>query len=876
MRDQHRSQLRELQDYLSVSGIPEDDLTTLEDALLEGSCQWLTWKKQYQAWRDFHPGSLPYYWLSGQPATGKSVLAAHVLRNLEDINANCCYYFFKHNDTEKSSLSGCLRSLAYQMAVIDLRVRSHLMAMKHDEVRLDKENDLSVWRKVYLYGIFELVLDRPFFWVIDALDECSSQSNIISLLGKAYGIFPLRVFVSSRATPEISRNFSQLEELIYADELTPNDTRGDIELYLRANMRSLMLKNEPFCQKVTETILNRSCGSFLWVVLVLEELRSAFSEGEVQQVLEEVPPGMDALYKRALLLMSKTSRGKHLVKAVLLWIVCAIRPLTLKELEHAILLDTGESVLSLDKFILSTCGQLVHVDKNGRVSLIHETVRAFLLKDDLQSEFAVEKFEAHGQIAEVCLRYLNNDEMKPPRSQKLMQIHRAKAAKRSPITQYACMYFSQHLRRSHSENSQLLISLVKFLEGNVCSWIELMASTGNLHQLIRTAKDLKGFLQARAKYHSPISKEVQRVSSWEADLVRLVAQFGGGLLAVPSAIFWLIPPFCPPTSAIGSQFASLPHGITVEGLASSAWSDRSCCIHYHGKQTRAIACTDTAFVVGLSDKSIRHYSYSTYQQLQQLSVMQPTKLLALSNSGKLMAASSVHYVMMFELETGQRLWQTRSPQECLTLSFANQDKSLQILTKGGILSFISATDGSRLSYISLEETSNKTDHAGFRRIFTCATFSFELSMIAAVQRGGSIGLYDMEEGSFVGLCKRDAETELESTDFALSWVSDFIFNPNPAISLLAALYHDGNLVLFDPCQLAVVAQVETDAQVLTCSHDGRILATGDAVGTIQVLEFESLNLIYKVIASDDPIRSLVFSRDNLRFIDIRGSQCNLW
>lgn len=113
MRDQHRSQLRELQDSLSVSGIPEDDLTTLEDALLEGFCQWLTWKKQYQAWRDFHPGSLSYYWLSGQPATGKSVLAAHIRGNLEDINAYCWYYFFKHNDTEKSSLSGCLRSLAY-------------------------------------------------------------------------------------------------------------------------------------------------------------------------------------------------------------------------------------------------------------------------------------------------------------------------------------------------------------------------------------------------------------------------------------------------------------------------------------------------------------------------------------------------------------------------------------------------------------------------------------------------------------------------------------------------------------------------------------------------------------------------------------------
>lgn len=113
---------------------------------------------------------------------------------------------------------------------------------------------------------------------------------------------------------------------------------------------------------------------------------------------------MDALYERALLLISKTSRGKHLVRVVLLWIVCAIRPLTLKELECAILLDTGESVLWLKKVILSTCGQLVHVGRNGRVSVIHETVRTYLLKVDLQSEFAAEKFEAH------------DDELKLPRS----------------------------------------------------------------------------------------------------------------------------------------------------------------------------------------------------------------------------------------------------------------------------------------------------------------------------------------------------------------------------------------------------------------------------------------------------------------------------
>ena len=261
-RDQHRGQFRELQTYLSVSEVPEDDLISLEDAQLEGSCQWLTWKKCFRAWRDSHPGALPYYWLSAQPAAGKSIKAAHVIRNLEDINENCSYYFFKHNHNEKASLSACLRSLAYQMALVDLRIRHRLLVMKADGVRIDKENEVAVWRKVFLGGIFEESLDRPHFWVIDALDECSSQHSIVSMLKKAGGGFPLRVFLTSRPTAELVRCFSQLEDLVYTHEMTVNDTRGDIELYIRANVRDLALQTEAACQEVTEMILEKSHGCF--------------------------------------------------------------------------------------------------------------------------------------------------------------------------------------------------------------------------------------------------------------------------------------------------------------------------------------------------------------------------------------------------------------------------------------------------------------------------------------------------------------------------------------------------------------------------------------------------------------------------------------
>ena len=45
---------------------------------------------------------------------------------------------------------------------------------------------------------------------------------------------------------------------------------------------------------------------------------------------------------------------------------------------------------------------------------------------------------------------------------------------------------------------------------------------------------------------------------------------------------------------------------------------------------------------------------------------------------------------------------------------------------------------------------------------------------------------------------------------------------------------------------------------------------------VQLMEFENLQLLYRVNAADYGIRYLAFSADNMRFLDVRGTQCNIW
>jgi len=110
------------------------------------------------------------------------------------------------------------------------------------------------------------------------------------------------------------------------------------------------------------------------------------------------------------------------------------------------------------------------------------------------------------------------------------------------------------------------------------------------------------------------------------------------------------------------------------------------------------------------------------------------------------------------------------------------------------------------------------------------------------------------------------------------------FNPNPEIPVLVVSYNDGRLCLFDYLSMApVFTKADGFAQTLSCSQDGRTLATGGSDGTIEVFEFDQdstgqaiLVPVYRVNKLDDAIRGISLSPDGLRILDIQSQQCHVW
>lgn len=875
-REEQQKQLRILERYLGVQEISEDDLAAYEERQIEGSCEWLTSSKTFCDWRDGHAPSNAVFWVNGQPGSGKSFIATHVVNSLEDLNMDTSYFFIRHGDKSCSNLESCLRSLAFQMALMNFNVREEILAMQENEIRLDRDEPRALWRKLFVSGIFRAAFQRTQYWVIDGLDECYNPSALFPLLANLDSRVPLRICITSRTTPTIQKGFSQLQN-VTMETASQENTLGDIKLYVKKKIEELHIDRIEYRHKITSTIIDKSEGCFLWVVLVLEELENAFSESDVDLILKEVPVGMDPLYERILEGMSQASRGKQLAKAILMWSTCATRALTIEELEAALRIQTkNEGIFALEKFISSTCGNLAYVDRYRKVRMIHQTAKEFLLRDDLNSEFAIRGRDTHSELADTCLHYLICDEMKAPRNRKLITPTEQRVKKRSPFVDYACTSFSDHLRRADAANDSSMILLDKFFRSNVLSWIEAVAAKGTLSTLILTAKNLRGFLESREKHRGPIGTQFQLAANWSTDLRRIAAKFGRNLLESPTAIHWLIPSFCPQESLIKVQFGSSHGGVSVTGLSNTVWNDRLACKTYGSEQASSTACSDKHFAVGLSSGTIHLYFQDTCQEarvLKHSGRRDPAKFMAFDTSGGLLLCAGVRAIRLWNTTNGAQVWSSTLSVPPVAILFSDGDTMVVSISNQNAITTRDVSTGKIISSTT-RQNPFETQQLVFRRPIDCAAFSPEHNLVSVVYRGLPIAIYTMDDNEFLGSCAREEEARERRGDIALL---SMIFNPNPELNLIAALYLDGDLALYDTVELELVELVNgADAKSLAASPAGRTLATGDAGGVIQIYDFETLRLLYRIVAADQPIRSMSFSTDGMRLLDVRGTHSNVW
>ncbi|VUC29166.1 unnamed protein product [Clonostachys rosea] len=882
-------ELIQLMAYLGASENLEDDLTDIQVLKEPGSCEWFTQSDCFTTWEQ---GDAPQVlWLTGRPAAGKSILSGHVVDHLSTSTIFCSYFFFKHGTGGGSALSECLLSIAYQMAKKDDVIRERLLQLMDDQSTLDKTDESSIWRKLFIGTIFKCPSISNHIWILDGVDECANFNVLFTRKLLASMPKQLRLFATSRDLEEVSRGLTAMAPRVFTRALSEDDTIQDMRLFVTAKLTELdRLESVEEQDNMCDKILRKSQGSFLWVRLVLQEFENAWTDEAMEAVLEEVPTDLHDLYHRILMLIEADPRKKSLAKSILAWVVLAPRPLSIDELRCAMKLDLKQTLQNLIKAVPTICGQLVFVDKSQKVQIIHETARQFLLQAEFDSELGISKSRENTRIASLLVQYLSSDILKTNQARTNQSTrpkpftHSKSVPGLSPaldLISYATRFFSHHVYHSSSENDLLTEDICTFLQSsNILHWIEKHAQWKNLGGITQTAMNLRGYLERRIKYVSPTDPQVHIIDSWVVDLIRVAAKFRAQLLTCPSSIYCLIPPLCPPESIISRRFSKEAKlsPLVVKNLPSGTWDDCLSRIDFTDGLTSVVTHGERLFAVGLTAGRIIVYNSHSLQSVREMSHLEHIKNLQFSLDEDFLVCCGQKQLSVWSTQSGALLLSTSLESPPLAITFTSPNELLLVSQTKGLFKWnletgeYEANSWPDFSYSS-QDMPDVPEQCPSHAVFSTVANGQDL-LLAVAYRSYPVQIWDPVELQPLGQCGKDR----------INGVNDIVFNPNPEIAAFVISYSHGPLSVFDYTTMELMHNIPNCfATRISCSLDGRTLLTGNHRGIIQVFEFDLgrdgnilLCPIYRIQSTKEAIRGLSFSFDSLRFLDISRRQCRIW
>ena len=421
---------------------------------VEGTCDWIMEKEVFRHWLDAESSSIAakILWIHGCPGSGKTVMAARLTQYLENIMLVTSFFCF-HSDECKRQPISILRSWIAQLVLLSpdaLGIVGDFYASK----RLPNATELDLWS---MFKRLCLGLQDTTF-ILDGFDECTRNESasrshtplnvrqrFLKGLEESIEGSSVKVLITSRETAELRGNFqrnlqdgsSTVTWLQY--EILREDTSKDILSYANATVE-LTLSKKPGGLKmdIASRLASKSDGMFLYIHRLQPRLKSTYGASKLKDIIEKMPSGLDEAYERDLTnIMQLDSDDRDRALAILRWVLFAQRPLSLREISEALLINVDEDKPLEAAFpredlpddmnedyvneqITGLCGSFLELRsaKSQRffgdqtIHFAHYTIKEYLsqvtsksIPTLIRSELS-DGYSAHEVLTAACLKYL--------------------------------------------------------------------------------------------------------------------------------------------------------------------------------------------------------------------------------------------------------------------------------------------------------------------------------------------------------------------------------------------------------------------------------------------------------------------------------------
>jgi hypothetical protein len=420
------------------------------------------------------------------------------------MRSNLSYFFCQAADSRVNTAISVIGGLILPMLQRHEELSSQIQATYQD--KLDGPNTWFV-----LCEIFETVIQNPHYkesvFIVDALDECIKDcSALLQFIIQTSD--RVKWLISSRNEKRIERELQSIQpSQVLSLESNAECISNSIEIYINSRIHeiSALGDDEELRIKTLRILKHKAMGTFLWVALVVEELRNT-DHWAVEDVLEEIPAGLECLY--GLILNQANGRlkkkGQDACKIALSIITTAERPLHLKELytfmsfqwEHFKPAFTLQDIQSIAK----DCGSILSI-RDDIVYFVHQSAKDFIIKVEFPSGLQYQHLKIFQASIDAMSRDLKTDlyNLKTPG----IHINDIRPPVSDPLAplKYCCVFWGQHLLlgcSSAAKDDQYWETnaiLYTFLKEKFLCWVESLALIGRLPQALMTLDMVKGLIK---------------------------------------------------------------------------------------------------------------------------------------------------------------------------------------------------------------------------------------------------------------------------------------------------------------------------------------------------------------------------------------------
>ncbi|PMD29123.1 TPR-like protein [Hyaloscypha variabilis F] len=491
VKEQQERRMRCFQ-WLGAPNVRESHQTNLASRV-GTTCEWVLTNPVLKTWLepDLPEQNTRTVVIRGPAGCGKSVLGSFIFDTLERRKSTnrlvTAMFSFSAVDANRRTLISMVRSLLSQLLEQD--IHGKLLPLFES---LMMKTPLSTPEMSNIFGEAMQLLSCPTKIVIDGIDECEDLGcNVYSsLLQISLERSTLHILFlgQPQAFKVASDSITNPPTICITSAINHEDIRAFVDFQIT---QSTLLATSSVRDMVSSSLLTQADGMFLWVKLMLDDLKRAATDSEITSRLEDLPRGLEKAYgyilKRLVARLDKYQQ--KLVRRIFVLATTCGRPLETEELRYACAmmakLESGLTKSSTDSFLLrlppedivDLCGGLLTFH-GGVFHIVHSSVRDFLGRpadcwSDPESRstqvFRVSSGDSHAAISDACIRYLSEVDCSELQWDQVPSLEKLKS--QPPLLQYTCSFVSYHLNRSELSADQLMDKVQCLLASDQCFFV---------------------------------------------------------------------------------------------------------------------------------------------------------------------------------------------------------------------------------------------------------------------------------------------------------------------------------------------------------------------------------------------------------------------